>query len=168
MRIHDWVRDAIRFGIPPSFYRMKASEIVKASEGYCNTKATVFCALLRACGIASPIRVFDLSAQVLKGLFDPGSTSVDHTITEVWLGGRWVCVDSHVVDTRLEAAARRRLEETGERAGYGIHVAGSTQCDGRSDSLIQCVDAGMNGIEFPGTVRPSHQPSQPVRVIEAG
>ena len=44
--------------------------------------------------ISTRIRMMDLSAQVLQGLFDPGTAYVDHAITEVFLAGRWIKVDS--------------------------------------------------------------------------
>jgi transglutaminase-like putative cysteine protease len=139
--LHDAVRDRIAFGIAPAFYAMKASEVLDAGVGYCNTKSTLFCALLRARGIAARIRMFDLSAAVLTGLFNPGSERVDHAVTEVWLRGRWLGVDSYVVDPPLERAARARLAREGKLAGYGIHRSGSTVWDGQSATRIQCVES---------------------------
>jgi hypothetical protein len=141
IRLHDAVRDRIAFGIAPAFYAMKASEVLDAGVGYCNTKSTLFCALLRARGIAARIRMLDLSAAVLTGLFDPGGARVDHAVTEVWLDGRWLGVDSYVVDPPLERAARARLAREGQVAGYGIHRDGSTRWDGRSATRIQCVES---------------------------
>jgi transglutaminase-like putative cysteine protease len=92
--LHDWVRDQIAFGIPPGFYETTATEVLDAKVGYCNTKVTLFSALLRARGIPTRMRMMDLSAQVLQGLFDPGTPYVDHAVTEVFLEGRWIAVDS--------------------------------------------------------------------------
>ncbi len=150
--IHGWVRDQIAFGIAPAFYAMNAVEVLDAGVGYCNTKTTLFSALLRAAGIATRTRMLDLSAEVLRGLFDPGTPYVDHSITEVSLDRTWLKVDSYVVDLRLEAAARLRLQREGARIGYGIHSQGSTRWDGMSDSLIQ----GLADEQTPGYVLKDH------------
>jgi transglutaminase-like putative cysteine protease len=110
VRLHDAVRDRVLFGIAPGFYAMKASEVLEAGVGYCNTKTTLFSALLRARGIATRTRMFDLSSAVLSGLFDTGTARVDHAVTEVWLKGRWWGVDSDVVDLPLERAAGARWQ----------------------------------------------------------
>jgi Transglutaminase-like superfamily len=135
--IHDWVRDEIAFGIPSGFYESTATEVLDAKVGYCNTKVTLFQSLLRAVAIPTRMRMVDLSAQVLQGLFDPGSSYVDHAITEVFLENRWVKVDSYVVDSRLVAAARKKLDATKNLAGFGIHRNGQGQWDGRSDNFVQ-------------------------------
>ncbi|MFK7966988.1 MAG: transglutaminase family protein [Burkholderiaceae bacterium] len=140
--IHDWVRDEIQFGFMPAFYQMTASEVLAARAGYCNTKATLFVSLLRAAGIPARIRVFDLSAIVLDGLIDPATPYVDHSITEVRLNKRWLGVDSYVVDRPLADAARRRLSNSTKRAGFGVHLGGTSDWDGHSNSFIQCVDDG--------------------------
>jgi Transglutaminase-like superfamily len=138
--VHDWVRDQIAFGIPGGFYETSATDTLDQKVGYCNTKCTLFAALLRARGIPTRLRMMDLSAQVLQGLFNPGSLYVDHGISEVFLDGRWVKVDSYVVDQPLAAAARKKLTANRCKAGLGIHIDGKTDWDGQSDNFIQCLD----------------------------
>lgn len=140
--VHDWVRDRIAFGIPSGFYETTATEVLDAKVGYCNTKVTLFNALLRARSIPTRMRMMDLSAQVLNGLFDPRSPYVDHAITEVYLDNRWVKVDSYVVDGPLAIAAAQKLAATKEKAGFGIHMDGKPQWDGRSDNFIQYMNNG--------------------------
>lgn len=135
--LHNWVRDQILFGIPREFYEASATQTLDAKVGYCNSKASLFSALLRASAIPSRIRMMDLSAQVLNGLFDPGTTYVDHALTEVFLDGRWVKVDSYVVDKPLVLAVTKKLAATKGKAGFGIHADGQFEWDGRSDNFIQ-------------------------------
>jgi transglutaminase-like putative cysteine protease len=135
--IHRWVRDEIAFGIPAKFYDMTASEVLDAKLGFCNTKTTLFRSLLSACSIGTRLRMVDLSAQVLQGLFDPGTPFVDHAITEVQLAGQWHSVDSYVVDLALAKQARTRLAASGAEIGFGIHRLGSSDWNGATDSLIQ-------------------------------
>jgi transglutaminase-like putative cysteine protease len=152
VRIHDWVRDQISFGIPPAFYETSATESLDVRVGYCNTKVTLFNALLRARAIPSRIRVMDLSAQVLNGLIDPGTLYVDHALTEVFLDERWIRVDSYVVDKPLVAAATKKLVTSGRRAGFGIHLDGSPAWDGRKDNFIQY----MGNASIPAYVLKDH------------
>jgi transglutaminase-like putative cysteine protease len=140
IQIHDWVRDQIPFGIPSAFYETTATESLEVKTGYCNTKVTLFNALLRASGIPTRMRVMDLSAQVLDGLFSPGTQYVDHALTEVFLEGKWIKVDSYVVDKPLADVARKRLLQSAQKAGFGIHLAGTSNWDGRNDNFIQYMD----------------------------
>jgi Transglutaminase-like superfamily len=135
--IHNWVRDQIKFAIPGAFYQMAATDVLEAGIGYCNTKCTLFAALLRAINIPTRLRMLDLPAQVLNGLFDPGTGYVDHGITEVWLGDAWHALDSYVVDSALERGARRRLSAEARQLGYGICLDGSSIWSGIGDQFIQ-------------------------------
>lgn len=136
-RLHDWVRDEIRFGLTPAFYAQSPLEVLESGVGYCNTKATLFIALLRSVGFDARLRMYDLSSSVLAGLFDTGGDYVDHGITEVSIDGRWIGVDSYVVDRLLAESARRRL---GDRtAGFGIHRNGTSDWSGREPAFIQAV-----------------------------
>lgn len=140
--IHDWVRDEIAFGIPGGFYDTSATETLDAKVGYCNTKVTLFQALLRASSIPARIRMMDLSAQVLRGLLDPGTAYVDHAIAEVFLEGCWIKVDSYVTDRPLVAVARKKLLLSNEMAGFGIHINGKSHWSGSVDNFIQCLNDG--------------------------
>ena len=68
IRIHDFVRDEVRFGWAPAFYEMSASAVLTAGIGYCNTKSTLFVALLRAAGLPARQVFVDVSARILDGL----------------------------------------------------------------------------------------------------
>ncbi len=137
--IHDWVRDHIVFGIPADFYKTTASRVIQRKIGYCNTKAIAFCALLDATHIPFRIRFIALSADVLRGLFSPGTSYVDHAIVEVGLDGNWIQTDSYVIDRALERAARERLANERQLVGYGIHSQGGTTWNGRDPAFIQAL-----------------------------
>jgi len=142
VRLHDFVRDEIRFGWTHAFYRMRASDVLRARVGYCNTKATLFVGLLRASGIPARQRFVDLDARVLRGLLSTGRAYVDHSFTEVRLGGAWQRVDSYVVDMSLHRAAREKLARDGGELGWGIHRNGTPVWDGTGDAFVQWVDDG--------------------------
>lgn len=140
--IHDYVRDAIRFGWAPAFYAQRASEVLASGVGYCNTKSTLFVAMLRAAGIPARQHFVSLRADILHGLLSPGTRYVDHSYTEVHLEGRWWRVDSYIVDLPLAVRARDRLAREGRLLGYGMHRHGVSHWDGRSDAFSQFVDDG--------------------------
>lgn len=139
VRLHDFVRDRVRFGFSPRFYDQKASEVLVAGVGYCNTKSLLFVALLRAAGIPARIRYVQIDAAILDGVIDPGTARVDHSLSEVWLDGRWVSTDSYIVDLPLFRAAQARLRQENRVAGYGVHRDGTPGWDGRRDAFVQFV-----------------------------
>lgn len=142
VRIHDFVRDEVDFGWTSSFYRMPATDVLESGVGYCNTKATLFIAMLRAAGIPARQRFVDISSEVLRGFLTRGNPYLDHSYTEVYLDGRWLGVDSYVVDLPLFRNSQRLLAQSGMKLGYGIHTNGVPTWDGRSDSFIQFVNDG--------------------------
>jgi Transglutaminase-like superfamily len=139
VRLHDAVRDDILFGFSPDFYQQKASDVLRSGMGYCNTKATLFVALLRAAGIPARQVFVDIHADILRGIINPQTPYVDHSYTEVFLGERWVKTDSYIVDQRLFHAALRQLITEKHLLGYGIHAHGRTTWDGYTDSFSQFV-----------------------------
>jgi hypothetical protein len=142
VRLHDFVRDEILFGWAPQFDRQTASEVLESRVGFCNTKSTLFIALLRAVGIPARLHVAGITARILEGLVNPRSPYVDHSWTEVWLGNRWLELDSYVVDAPLHRRAMSRLRQCGESVGFGVHVHGRCNWDGESDCFVQFVDDG--------------------------
>lgn len=142
VRIHDFVRDEIQFGWAPAFYRQKASEVLAGEIGYCNTKSTLFVAMLRTAGIPARQHFVSLRADILHGLISPGTRYVDHSYSEVQIDGRWLRVDSYIVDRGLAIQARARLAREGRALGYGAHRNGVSDWDGRGDAFSQFVNDG--------------------------
>ncbi len=140
VRIHDFVRDDIDFGFPPSFYATSASKTLQLGRGYCVTKSTLVTALLRAAGVPARIHFVDLDAALLSGFLDPGTPYVDHCFVEIFLGDRWVSTDSFIVDPPLREAALAKLRETSAQIGYGIHLEGTGNWNGRDDAFSQFVE----------------------------
>jgi hypothetical protein len=139
IRLHDFVRDEIRFGWQNEFYEVRASEVLAARVGYCHTKSSLFVALLRAAGVPARPHFVDLDARLLAGLIDPGTPFVDHSYAEVWLGGRWVLTDSYIVDPPMFRTAHVRLRAEGRRYGYGVHADGTDRWDGIQDAFSQFI-----------------------------
>jgi Transglutaminase-like superfamily len=137
LRIHEFVQNEILFGWSPRFDREPASSVLASRVGFCNTKSTLFGALLRAAGIPARLHVVGISAAVLSGLIDPRSTYVDHSWTELWLHERWIRLDSYVLDRGFFLGALSRLRKSGQAAGFGTHLLAHCDWDGHSDRFVQ-------------------------------
>lgn len=142
VRLHDFVRDEIRFGFCAAMYDQSASQVLKAGIGYGLTKSTLFVALLRALGIPARQHFVDVSAEILHGVMALRTPFTDHCYVEVLLDEGWVRVDSFIVDLPLAEAARARLRREGRVIGYGVHIDGVSAWDGRRDAFCQFVDNG--------------------------
>jgi Transglutaminase-like superfamily len=134
--LFEFVR-ALPFGFATGFWDNKASDVLRAGRGYCNTKSTLFVALLRAAGIPARQYFVEIDAAVLRGILDPGTTMVDHSYVEVLLDGQWVATDAYIVDPPLFASAQRQLAADGCLLGYSAHATGSNDWDGISPSFSQ-------------------------------
>lgn len=132
-----FVRDEIKFGFARGFWDAKASDVLASGIGYCNTKSTLFIALLRASGIPARQVFMDIHASVLHGIIDPGTPYVDHSYVEVFLNGSWIATDAYIIDSALFATAQKRTIREDRILGYGVHATGSNHWDGLSMSFSQ-------------------------------
>jgi transglutaminase-like putative cysteine protease len=139
MRIHDYVRDQIKFGWASDFYDQRASEVLNSGIGFCNTKSTLFTAMLRAANIPARQHFVDIDAKILAPFLDPGMPYVDHSFVEVYLDDRWISTDSYIVDRPLFVAALPELQRRSLTVGFGIHRDAKIEWDGTSDSFSQFV-----------------------------
>lgn len=135
--LHDLVRDEVRFGFTRGFWDLKASEVLAAGRGYCNTKSTLFVALLRAASIPARQVFVDIDAAVLHGIIDPGTPYVDHSYVEAFLEGEWRATDAYIVDDALFRTAAARVRRESRLLGYGVHATGSNEWNGRSAAFAQ-------------------------------
>lgn len=140
--LHDYVRDEIPFGFSSRFYNETAGQVLESGLGYCNTKSTLFVALLDRAAIPARQRFVDISAEILHGFVDPGTPFVDHSYVEVYLDEKWVRVDSYIVDKTLAENARQKLREEGRILGYGVHINGTSDWNGKEDAFSQFLDDG--------------------------
>ena len=65
-KIYDFVKDEILFGYNTDD-KIKASKVLKDGFGQCNSKGTLFMALLRACGVPCRIHGFTIDKALQKG-----------------------------------------------------------------------------------------------------
>ncbi|MGD1933204.1 MAG: transglutaminase family protein [Candidatus Phaeomarinobacter sp.] len=132
-----FVRDEIKFGFAGGFWNNTAAEVLTDKLGYCNTKSTLFVALMRAKGIPARQVFVDIHASVLDGILSPGTPYVDHSYCEVFLDDAWRATDAYIADPALFTAAQPRLMKENRLMGYGVHVTGSNTWDGIAPSFSQ-------------------------------
>lgn len=142
VKIHNFVRDKIRFGWSAAFYNQPASQVLYSGIGFCNTKGTLFVAMLRAVGIPARQHFVTINTEIIGDFISPGSAYVDHSYAEVFLDGEWLNVDSYIVDSHLFNAAQIALKRESRKIGYAIHQNGSIEWDGMSNSFVQFVNDG--------------------------
>ena len=120
-----FVRDEIRFGFPSRLEDMKASEVVKEKMGVCNSKTTLFKALLDAAGIPSRVHYGAIDLRIFRGII-PGymmwvlPKTANHSWVEVFLDREWQAMDSYIFDKPYFRGARKKLVEEGQEWGYGL------------------------------------------------
>ena len=64
-----FVRDQIKFGFTPKWDIVKASEVLDYGLGYCNTKSTLFLALVKAVNIPARIHCGLIDVELLTIVF---------------------------------------------------------------------------------------------------
>ncbi len=95
---------------------------MRAGQGDCHTKGTLFVAMLRLVGIPSRLRFVSLSSEFMNGIISLPGVAITHAITEIFLAEKWHQVDTYVTDEAFEARALKLLKKNGETLGFGIHA----------------------------------------------
>jgi hypothetical protein len=133
--IFHFVRDGIKFGFPPKWDEVRASEVIGYGLGYCNTKATLFLALSKAAGIPARVHFGLIDSKIMHGIL-PGFTfpfmpkAAGHSWIEVQLDGQWKSIDSYINDKPFYERALSRLRKSGSGIGYSVSfVEGRSSCE---------------------------------------
>jgi transglutaminase-like putative cysteine protease len=135
VKLYYAVRDGIWYDPYTPFYRSdhyRASNVLKSRRGFCVPKASLLCALGRACGI--PARVGFASVKnhlTTKQLLEMMGTDlfVYHGYTEFYLEGKWVKATPAF---NIDLCKRHRVSPL--------------DFDGRHDSLLQPFNHGKTSV----------------------
>jgi hypothetical protein len=122
--IYDFVRNEIAFGYNRAD-DLPASEVLADGIGQCNTKATLFMALLRASGIQCRLHGFTIDKRLQRGAITGlayllAPRSILHSWVEVWHDGQWVDLEGFILDEPYLAGLRRRFPTARAFCGYGV------------------------------------------------
>lgn len=130
-----YVRDGIKFGFPPRWDIVKASETMGYGIGYCNTKATLFSSLCKAAGINARVHCALIDINIMRGIlpdiafpFMPKTGS--HSWVDVLIDDQWKSIDSYINDKMLYEGSLKKLKESGKPLGYSVSfLNGQSSCE---------------------------------------
>ena len=122
--IYDFVRDDIQFGYNEDD-TLPASKVLSDGIGQCNTKATLFMALLRASGIACRFHGFTIDKLLQKGVV-PGLAyalaprSIIHSWVEVQFEERWINLEGFILDADYLRSLQNMFPTATAFCGFGV------------------------------------------------
>ncbi len=125
--IYDFVRDEILFGYNVDD-SISASKVLSDGYGQCNTKGTLFMALLRACGIPCRVHGFTINKELQKGamtgfVYKNAPQNVFHSWVEVYFEDDWYELEAFILDKKyIEKLQKKFSDCTGAFCGYGVAV----------------------------------------------
>lgn len=126
--IYNFVRDEILFGYNVDD-SISASKVLKDGYGQCNTKGTLFMALLRACGIPCRVHGFTIDKALQKGamtgiVYKNAPQNVFHSWVEVYFEDKWYELEAFILDKQyLEKLQKTKSNCKGAFCGYGVAVS---------------------------------------------
>lgn len=125
--IYNFVRDEILFGYNVDD-SIPASHVLSDGYGQCNTKGTLFMALLRACNIPCRVHGFTIDKKLQKGamtgiVYKSAPKNVFHSWVEVYFENTWYELEAFILDTAyLNKLQKKNNDCTGTFCGYGVAV----------------------------------------------
>lgn len=125
--IYNYVRDDIKFGYNVDDF-LSASQVLHDGCGQCNTKATLFMALLRACKVPCRVHGFTIDKKLQKGamtgvVYKNAPKDIFHSWVEVFFEGKWYELEAFILDSDyLEKLQLKFSECEGIFCGYGVAV----------------------------------------------
>lgn len=124
--IYNYVKDEILFGYNTSD-NIKASKVLKDGYGQCNTKAILFMALLRKCGIPCRIHAFLINKELQKGamkglIYNASPKEILHSYVEVYLDNKWYDLEGLILDDKYLKSLQKLFaaNSDGSFIGYGV------------------------------------------------
>ena len=130
-----YVRDEIRFGFPPTWDYVRASQTIGYGMGYCNTKATLFLALCKALSIPARVHYGLIDVQIMRGILPSFALMFlpkkgTHSWMEVQVDGDWKPMDSYINDRPFYEKSVKKLQNGGQSLGYSVCIAdGKSSCE---------------------------------------
>ena len=125
--IYNYIRDEILFGYNVDD-SIKASKVLSDGFGQCNTKGTLFMALLRACNIPCRVHGFTIDKKLQKVamtgfVYKNAPQNIFHSWVEVYFQDKWYELEAFILDKLyLEKLQKINSNCTGAFCGYGVAV----------------------------------------------
>ena len=125
---YNFVKDEILFGYNISD-SVPATKVLADGYGQCNTKGTLFMALLRALGIECRVHGFTIDKILQKGamtgfVYRNAPRDIFHSWVEVRFDGKWYNLEGFILDkTYLDGLHKKFSPKAdGSFIGYGVAV----------------------------------------------
>ena len=111
--IYDFVRDEILFGYNIDD-NVPASKVLADGYGQCNTKGTLFMAILRACNIPCRVHGFTIDKKLQKGamtgvVYKNAPQNVFHSWVEVYFEDRWYELEAFILDKKYLQKLQKKI-----------------------------------------------------------
>lgn len=125
--IYNFVRDEILFGYNVDD-SIPASRVLADGYGQCNTKGTLFMALLRACSVPCRIHGFTIDKKLQKGamtgfVYRSAPKNVLHSWVEVFFENTWYELEAFILDKEYLSKLQHAYSDcAGAFCGYGVAV----------------------------------------------
>lgn len=125
--IYNYVRDEIEFGYNIDD-KITATQVLNDGYGQCNTKGTLFMALLRAVGIPCCIHGFTIDKKLQKGamtgvVYKNAPQNILHSWVEVYYENQWYKLEGFILDHNYLTQLQKLYSHcTGAFCGYGVAV----------------------------------------------
>ena len=124
-RLFEYVRDEVKFQFPIEGDLIKASDVIRARSGQCNTKGTLLLALCKAAGIRARIHFSLIKKDIQRGFFTGLAfwlmpSRISHSWIEVEIDGSWRKIDAYINDRPLQVGAVSELKQRGWRTGFSV------------------------------------------------
>ncbi len=126
-QIYDFVRDEILFGYNVDD-SIPASRVLSDGYGQCNTKGTLFMALLRGVGVPCRVHGFTIDKKLQRGamtgiIYKNAPVNIFHSWVEVYLEGVWYELEAFILDKQyLSQLQKINAGCQGAFCGYGVAV----------------------------------------------
>ncbi|WP_340609305.1 transglutaminase-like domain-containing protein [Xenorhabdus bharatensis] len=125
--VYNFVKDDIAFGFNEDDL-LTASNILQAGYGQCNTKSTLFMALLRALGLPCRLHGFTIDKSLQYGImqgkiYEMVPQEIYHTWVEVYINGQWLNFEGIILDkSYLTSLQKKHATHKGKFVGYGVAI----------------------------------------------
>ena len=126
-KIYNYVRDEILFGYNVSD-NIPASQVLADGYGQCNTKGTLFMALLRVVNIPCRVHGFTIDKALQQGamtgfVYKNAPKNILHSWVEVFYENTWYELEGFIIDRQyLSSLQSANRDCIGAFCGYGVAV----------------------------------------------
>jgi len=142
IKIHNFVRDNIRFGLTRKLDLASAEFTLENGYGHCNAKGVLFVRLLREAGINALHHFVTIRKEIFQDAFPSPIYSLfpsklSHSYVEVNINGKYIRTDSFLLEKVLFQKLMNKLIDENRFCGYGLNINAKCDWDAKTDSFSQ-------------------------------